>query len=136
MGLPKPAVTFGDVAADVLTSIRTTLNVAAFGSVPNPRPDTFVVAQLAGGTPRTEVSEIARVVVGCWAQTDEDAHDLCQRVRRHLLALVDGTARPNGSMFVTVDITAPPAMVPDPESTQPRFRLTADIHVTAIKETS
>lgn len=123
----RDAVLFPDVAAAVCTYLRTTLGVPTGSKVPNPRPDEFYRVQRIGGVSRSVVLDDALLVVEAWAPTDQEADDLAQLARAHLLALCSDHV---GStlLYRATDASAP-ALLPDPVSGSPRS--TATYQVTA-----
>jgi hypothetical protein len=111
--VPDP-VLFTDAAAAVASHLNTTLGVETGSRVPLPRPEEFYRVIRVGGVAREKVMDDATIVVEAWAPTDEEADDLAQLARAHLLAMVnvwvEGTL-----VYRVVDIAAP-ANLPDPIS--------------------
>lgn len=123
----RDAVLFPDTAAAVCTYLNTTLGVQTSNKVPNPRPAEFYRVQRVGGTSRELVIDDATIVVEAWAPTDEEADDLAQLARAHLLAIYNDTVGET-LLYRAVDVAAP-GLLPDPISGSPRS--TATYQVTA-----
>lgn len=87
--------------------------------VPNPRPDLFVTVRRIGGVQRNLVVDQAMLSVEAWATLDEDAHDLAQ-LCRGILNAAEGTAH-SGTLIYRCDEIGGPALLPDPDSDQPRY---------------
>lgn len=119
--MPDP-VLFLDAAAAVATHLNDTLGVATAGKVPNPRPAEFYRVLRVGGVAREKVMDDATIVVEAWAPTDEEADDLAQLARAHLLAMVNVTVA-DVLVYRVVDV-AGPANLPDPLSNQSRSTAT------------
>lgn len=107
-------VLFGDAAAAVATHLNDTLGVQTCGRVPNPRPSEFYRVLRVGGVTRERVMDDATVVVEAWAPTDQEADDLAQLARAHLLALVNTDI--DGTLVYRVTDVAAPSNFPDPIS--------------------
>lgn len=125
-------ILFGDITATTISYLNDRLpthgeTVAVRNRVPSSRPTRFVTVQRTGGPAVSPVSENAQVTVDAWGVSAEDAHDLAQLVRALILAMPDSP-----------DLDAPvyrasefggPAWLPDPDSTQPRYRWSVQLHV-------
>lgn len=95
-------------------------------TVPDPRPDRFVLVPRVGGVKRNLVVDSPTVGVECWAATPKQAHDLCQLVRGLLHALPDKTVA--GVAFYRMEEFAGPANLPDGGlSGQARYILTVAV---------
>ena len=97
------------------------------GSVPNPRPQRFVMLQRTGGVMASVVTDLAQVTVECWGSSDEESEDLALTVRGLLASLhsdvIDGT-----TVYGVTEFSGP-AFLPDPESKQSRTTWTVQAHV-------
>lgn len=123
----RDVVLFPDAAAAVCTHLHETLGVTTGTKVPNPRPAEFYRVQRVGGVSREMVMDDATIVVEAWAPTDEEADDLAQLARAHLLS-IENTFVDDALLYRVVDVAAP-ALLPDPISGSPRS--TATYQVTA-----
>lgn len=94
-------------------------------SVPNPRPDRFVLVPRVGGPRRNLVVDSPTIAVEAWAATPKQAHDLCQLVRGLLHAAAGSVI--GGTPIYRVDEFAGPANLPDPASQQARYILTVSV---------
>lgn len=107
-------VLFADAAAAVATHLSDTLGVQTCARVPNPRPAEFYRIIRVGGATRERVMDDATIVVEAWAPTDQEADDLAQLARAHLLALINTYV--DGTLVYRVTDVAAPANFPDPIS--------------------
>lgn len=86
-----------------------------------------IVVRRQGGTVADKVIDRATIVVEAWHTTYEDADDLAQLARAHLLAInndqIDGTL-----IYGCVELGAP-GWDPDPLSGSPRFTGTWTLNV-------
>lgn len=121
-------VLFPDAAAAVTTYLADTLGVATAKRIPNPRPDQFYRVLRAGGAARDVVIDDAAIVVEAWASTDEEADDLAQLARAHLLAIASHQLD-DGTLIYGVTESAGPADLPDPLSSQSRSTATYQVRV-------
>lgn len=121
----RDAVLFPDTAAAVCTYLNDTLGVTTGSKVPNPRPAEFYRVQRVGGASREVVIDDATVIVEAWAPTDEEADDLAQLARAHLLAL-NGDFIGSTLLYRAVDLSAP-SNDPDPISGSPRSTATYQV---------
>lgn len=99
-------------------------------TVPNPRPERFVIVPRIGGPKASLVVDVPTVAVECWATTPADAYGLCQLVRGLIHALPGRVV--DGVPFGPVSEFAGPGNLPDPESTQARYVLTVSIRTRGI----
>lgn len=123
----RDAVLFPDTAEAVCTYLRTTLGVATGARVPNPRPAEFYRVRRSGGSSREVVMDDAIIFVEAWAPTDQEADDLAQLARAHLLA-IQGDHVGSTLLYRAVDLSGP-GLDPDPISGSARS--TATYQVTA-----
>jgi transposase InsO family protein len=121
----RDVVLFPDVAAVAATFLRDVLGVQTSNQPPNPRPDQFYVVRRVGGISRSVVMDDATVIVEAWALTDEEAADLAQLARAHLLAIA-GDVIDGVTVWRVVDVGGP-ANLPDPTSGQSRMTATYQI---------
>lgn len=99
----------------------------AHTQIPNPRPDRFVVVPRVGGPLRNLVVDEPTIGVECWAVTPVLAFSLARLVRALLGALPGQTVA--GVPFYTYAEFTGPTNLPDPESGQARYILTAALTV-------
>lgn len=123
----RDVVLFPDTAAAVCTHLRTTLGVDTDVKVPTDRPAEFYRVQRVGGVSREMVMDDATIVVEAWAPSEEEADDLAQLARAHLLAISNDYVG-DTLLYRCVDVAAP-GLLPDPISGSPRS--TATYQVTA-----
>lgn len=118
----RDIVLFPDAAAVVADFLNTALGVQTTNVVPNERPDQFYLVRRVGGTDRDVVLDDASVIVEAWALTDEEAEDLAQLARAHLLAIAGDAI--GGTTVSRVRTIGAPANLPDPLSGQSRVTAT------------
>lgn len=121
-------ITFPDAEATVLAGIALVLSdVDMVDTVPTGRTsdDTFLLCRRVGGPNRDLVVDDASVTLEGWAPSREEAHDLIQDARAALHALEGTTV--DGVEVYRVQEFAGPAYLPDPDSTHPRYTLTASV---------
>lgn len=127
-----PVVVFPDAAAVGVSYLRDELQTrgdtaGVFRDVPNPRLVRFVTVRRGGGIRETAVSDAATLLVECWDDSSEDAHDLAQLCRALLIAApgrnVDGVA-----VYKTVE-QGGLVDLPDPQSAQARYTFSVQIHL-------
>lgn len=94
-------------------------------TVPDPRPDRFVLVPRIGGVRRNLVVDAATIAVECWARTDAQAAALAALVRG--LVGVLPSQRLNGVPIYRVDEYSGPANLPDPRTAQARYTFTVAI---------
>lgn len=123
------AVIFGDAAAVAIGYLRAELGLYAevHKDIPDPRPAKFVTVRRGGGIRRSVVSDQPLLLVECWAETSEDAHDLAQMCRGLLYAM-RGTVQGDLAVY-RVDEVGGPADLPDPLSNQSRYTFTVQVHL-------
>ncbi|MPZ66168.1 MAG: hypothetical protein GEU83_11855 [Pseudonocardiaceae bacterium] len=95
--------------------------------IPNPRRDRFVVVPRVGGPVRNLVVDEPTIGVECWAATPVQAFGLARLVRGLLHALPGHTVA--GVPFYSYSEFTGPTNLPDPESGQARYILTAALTV-------
>lgn len=127
----RDVVLFTDAVAAVTTYLADTLGVATAKRIPNPRPDEFFRVFRAGGASRDVVIDDATIVVEAWAPTDEEADDLAQLARAHLLAIA-GHTLDDGTLIYGVTEVAGPADLPDPLSAQSRSTATYQVRTRGV----
>ena len=113
-------ITFPDAESLVIDHLNDNMTEPVHGTVPNPRPDTFVTVTRTGGPKRNIVTDEPTLTVDSWAQTKATAHDLAQEARGLINSLLGQSL--NGVPVKRVDELAGPAWFPDPLSDQPRYR--------------
>lgn len=118
-------ILFPDTASLVLNAIGDEMGVDKYDTPPTDRDgtQTFLLVRRVGGPSRDVVIDDATLALEGWAPTRDEAHDLLQEARAHLHALV-GTQL-DGVPIYRVDEFAGPAWLPDPDSSHPRWTLTA-----------
>jgi len=99
----------------------------AHTEIPNPRRDRFVVVPRVGGPVRNLVVDEPTIGVECWAGTPVQAFALARLVRGLLRALPGQTV--GGVPFYSYNEFTGPTNLPDPETTQARYVLTAALTV-------
>lgn len=127
-----PAVVHVDAAALLAAHLRAELpdndvDGPVVTSVPDPRPDAFTLVRRVGGVGRNLVTDGATVTVECWADNEHTAVARAQMARA-ILHDLPGTSLDGHPVYRVIDI-AGPAMLPDPESHQPRCTLTLEVWV-------
>jgi hypothetical protein len=96
-------------------------------SVPNPRPDAFLVVKNLGGPGRSVISDRPTISVEAWSDTARNALLLAQQARGHLW---DMASRVIGSQTVySVTDIGSPGDLPDPDSAQPRATFTVEVRL-------
>lgn len=131
--MSAPVVIYPDIEALVVEHLTDELpnyydGIFEIGSrKPSPMPTGRGVIQIrrVGGIPETPVSDVARVDVLVWHDTDEQAHDLMAVVRA-LMYVLRGHTNPN---VYRVNEFLGPTRYADPDSDQPRWLLTDEIAV-------
>lgn len=123
-------IVFPDAALAAVTALRDGLAALAPSAtvgtrVPNPRPDALVVVRRIGGARRNLVVDSATLSIEAWGVTEEDAHDLAQ-LARAVLKAAENTNQ-NSIVIYQVEEFAGPALLPDPDTEQPRYVLTVEI---------
>ena len=93
--------------------------------VPIDRPDLFVTVRRIGGVQRNLVVDQAMLSVESWALFDDTAHDLAQ-LCRGILHAAEGTVH-GTTLVYRCDEIGGPALLPDPDSDQPRYVATYQI---------
>lgn len=125
-------VLFPDSTTVVIDGLLNTLpddgyDVGVYSSVPNPRPDEFVVVERVGGPRANIAQDSAHLAVDCWSTSDRDAHDLAQIVRARINAM-QATMTEAGAVG-RVDELSGPSRNPDPVSTQERYSFQVTVAV-------
>lgn len=119
------AVTFPDVAAVVISRLKTALPLLAFHhDVPNPRPTTFIRIFRTGGPRANLVVDSAQLTVESWAPDVDTAMTNAQAVRARLNALYEQYASP---AIYRIDEFSGPQELPDPLSDSRRVTWTAAV---------
>lgn len=99
----------------------------AHRAVPNPRPTRFLTVYRTGGVRRSQVSDAPHLTVDAWGADEDDAHDLALAARA-LLHRARGQVIDGVTVYSVTEL-AGPAQLPDPDSEQPRYRATYEVHV-------
>jgi hypothetical protein len=94
-------------------------------TVPNPRPERFVLVPRIGGVRRNLVVDSATIAVECWASTDAEAANLAALVRG-LIGALPGQVL-DGITIYRVDEFSGPANLPDARTAQARYTFTVSI---------
>lgn len=122
-----PVVVYPDAEALVLDAIADELSVTKHSVVPTDRDgtETFLACRRVGGPNRDVVVDDATLSIEAWAPTKAAAHDLIQQARGVLHSLVGSQL--DGVPVYDVSEFAGPAYLPDPDSSHPRYTLTASV---------
>lgn len=112
-------ITFPDVEAIAIDWLNDNMTEPAHSTVPNPRPDNFVLVFRTGGPKRNLVTDQPQITVESWGTTKSEAHDTAQEARAWLNAL-QGQVR-DGVQVYRVEEAAGPGWLPDPVSEKPRY---------------
>lgn len=102
-------------------------NAPVVTRVPSPRPTRFVLVRRVGGTRQTIVTDAASLSIESWGASEEEAMDLAQLVRG-LVHAMQGTVQADVTVY-RVQEFAGPALLPDPESDQPRVVQTMQVQL-------
>lgn len=121
-------IVFPNAEGKLAVYLRDVLGEQVENTVPNPRPDRFIVVRRVGGPRETMVSDAASVAVEGWDKDgNAEAHDLAALARAWILALpgevIDGTP------VYKVEEIAGPANLPDPLSDHHRWTFTVAVHL-------
>lgn len=124
-------VLFPDVTAAICSLLADELEVPTGTQPPQNRSEpsgsALVVVRRAGGVVASKVIDRATVVVEAWHTSYEDAHDLAQLARAHLLA-INNDRIGDTLIYGAVELGAP-GWDPDPVSGSPRFTGTWSLNV-------
>lgn len=121
-------VLFPDVTAAVCALLHDTTGEATdYRPTPGHDGGKLLVARRTGGVAADVVIDRATVVVEAWADTYEDAQDLAQTARAHLLAIHNEQVG-DALLYRAVELGAP-GWDPDPLSGSPRFTGTYTVEV-------
>lgn len=131
----RDAVVFPDAAAATLSHLRDVFgwDVDDHRTGTHPPDDRkvgdgpLIVARRVGGTAEGIVIDNASVVFEFWHDTEDEAHDLAQLGRAHLLALWGSSI--DGVLIYGVTEFGGPASDPDPLQRSPRFTATYSVAV-------
>lgn len=96
--------------------------------VRNPRPGRFVQVNRVGGVERDRFTDAPLVVFHCWAETDVDAMDLA-RVTQALVKAAPDQEVLGGHAIDRYDELGGIQNNPDPDSDQPRYTFSAQLHI-------
>lgn len=123
-------IVYPDAALAAVTAIRDGLtarsSTATVGTlVPNPRPSLFVTVRRIGGVRRNLVVDAAQLSVECWGPSEQAAQDLAQ-LCRGLIHGAEGSNQGGTAVYYVAEVGGP-ALLPDPESEQPRYVATYEI---------
>jgi hypothetical protein len=96
------------------------------------KPDTvpvgkFVAVHTSGGTRQWPSVDVPSVMFEAWGPTTASAHDLAQRIRALVWSRYGKRLGATGVQIYRIDEFSSPALLPDPESKEPRFVWTASI---------
>lgn len=121
-------IVFPDATAVVVTYLRAGLvehgqPVPVVTRVPNPRPARFVRIERIGGMQLDVVTDRPRLDVHCWGADEGDAWDLTQIVR----ALLGDVRGWRGATAYDVAEVGGPNLLPDSETSSPRYALAVEI---------
>lgn len=95
--------------------------------LPEERPDRLVLLYRAGGPRRNRVTDAPVIIAQFWDMTDIAACEL-GRLSEGLLLAVDGLFIGDPPVWIEdVGITGGLAYFPDPDTTLPRYQLTAQL---------
>lgn len=130
-----PTVVFPDVELVVVEYLRDRLadyaseefvdGVQLGTRKPSPMPTVPVIqVRRVGGIRETVVSDLARVDLLVWSDTDKHAADLAQLARGLVLAMAGATAT---ELVYRTDEFVGPTRYADPDSDQPRWLLTVEV---------
>lgn len=125
-------ILFPDVASLVLNAVGDAMSVDKYDTPPADRDgtETFLLARRVGGPSRDVVVDDATITLEAWGPTRDVAHDLLQEARALLHALAGTTV--DGVPIYRVDEFAGPAWLPDPDSSHPRWTLTAVVSARGV----
>lgn len=118
-------IDFPDAEAVVIDHLEALMEVPVHTSVPNPRPDRFLVVTRAGGALRTMVSDEARIVTEAWGLDDQDSAELAGIARSNILAM-RGLRVGDVQVYRVTDQSGP-ARDPDPDSGASRYSTTQSV---------
>ena len=112
----------GDVEGAFVSLLAPALGVPVSTRTPNPRPVSHVKVTRAGGNRWNLILERPLLIVECWAGTSVAAFDLAARAWQVLDGAEDTTV--NGVTFGSMALASPINM-PDPDTSNPRYQMTA-----------
>lgn len=121
-------IIFPDVTQTVVNHLRARLAAAGFTltvatEVPSPRPSPLVMVRRVGGVKRNIATDEPLVVVDCWADSPETAHDVAQYAR----GLINAMPRDGVALVRGVTEAGGPQFFPDPVTDAPRYTQTFQI---------
>lgn len=125
----NPPVGYGDVTQVLLEHLRaglaargvTGLTSGSRYDADRPLDAPFLLVRRVGGSSPSLGVDVARMDVQVWHRTEVQAHDLAALVRA-LVHQARGVAQ-----IRAVKETAGPVPIPDPDTGQPRYLMTADL---------
>lgn len=122
-------MSFVSVDAMVLSFLTPRVSVPVHVSVPEDRPESFIVARRNGGGALNRAIDVATVTVDAWADRDLAASELAEQARTAFLN--ESLAMP---LVSGVEELTGPYSVPDPESKSPRFRFSMRLTIRAARD--
>jgi len=129
-----PAIVFPDASELVIDALSDVLGVGVSGSVPKPRPTTFVTVIRTGGVKANSVTDGAQLTIDSWSDTAPAAMSLAQNVRSVMSDLAG--QRLDGVQCYTVTELSGPVVLPDPLSNSPRVRQSFTVLLRGTAQTS
>lgn len=130
----RDVVLFPDVTEAVCSFLNDTLGVTTGATVPDPRPAEFYRVRRIGGASREVVVDDALVVLEAWAPTEQEADDLAQLARAHLLSICSDHV--GSTLLYRVTDASAPAFLPDPVSGVPRSTATYQVAARGVSLTT
>lgn len=119
-------VAFGPVEVALADHLGTLLDVPVFNGVPHARPPSYVLVLRVGGAQSNLITDRPRIVTECCAQNGTAAADLASTVRAYIGAIAPGYI---GDIWVDKTVDVGMVFSPDPDTNQPRYLVTAELHV-------
>lgn len=123
--MANEVILFGDIEAALVAYLDTKTTATVAASIPHDRTEPLVVAQRIGGIKRDLVTDAATIRVHCWHTLPSDALELAQLMRAHIHALRGEFV--SGLHVQRIQDYAGPSLLPDPESSVPRYSFTVSV---------
>ena len=125
-----------DVEAMVVSGLNAALTARSDTArvstrIPNPRPSRLVRVRRRGGPLSSVVVDVPLLLIECWDEDEVDAGDLARLVNGLIVALPGSV-----DAIASAEILSGPSNDPDPDSTSPRYTSTAQLWVSAAKEST
>lgn len=120
---------YPDIIALLRAYLLPIVSVPVASRVPDPRPAQWVQLRRVGGTQQRPVRDQPRVDAIAWADSDPDAWDLAELVRRSVHGLTGTTTL--GPVVYRVDETLGPRQLDDELTGSPRVWATYSISIRA-----